>query len=122
MIYEVVNKLSGAKIYEYSADSPIEWDGMNFTEFDHNVVIVESTSMVAPKIWTPHEFRRLFTTQEQENILVASKSNISLENYLKDLELAPFVRSDDPMVVNALPQFEALGLIGAGRAQEILNG
>jgi len=38
------------------------------------------------------------------------------------LELASEVRSDDPDIIAALQMLEGAGLIGAGRAQEILNG
>lgn len=35
MIYDVIRKSDSAKVYEYQADSPVEWVDFPFSEFDH---------------------------------------------------------------------------------------
>jgi hypothetical protein len=34
-LYHVINKATGAKVYEYAADAPIEWAGFEFETHDH---------------------------------------------------------------------------------------
>jgi len=126
MIYIVANKATGSEIYRYSADAPIEWSGMPFADFDHTPdPEAHGTVTDAPIVamtWTKLEYLRRFTQDERIAIRTAAKSVPALEDYLQLLELASEVRSDDPDIVAALAMLEGAGLIGAGRAQEILNG
>ena len=36
--YIVTNLASGAEVYRYAADAPIEWAGMEFDTHDHSVL------------------------------------------------------------------------------------
>jgi hypothetical protein len=74
-----------------------------------------------PMTWTKLEYLRRFTQVERIAIRGAAKVSPELEDYVALLELASDVCSDDPDIVGALTMLEAVGLIGAGRAQEILN-
>ncbi len=126
MIYIVTNKATGSEIYRYSADAPIEWSGMAFADFDHTPE-PEAPGTVTDVVpnsytWTKLEYLRRFTQDERIAIRTAAKQVPALEDYLQLMELATEVRSDDPDVMGALQMLEAAGLIGAGRAQEILNG
>ncbi len=52
--YIVTRKTDGAEIYRYSADAPIEWSGMEFSDHDHTEVapvITENTAPVDPARW-----------------------------------------------------------------------
>ena len=125
-IYIVTAKATGAEIYRYSADAPIEWSGMQFADFDHTLEVEAPGTVtdvpVVAMTWTKLEYLRRFTQDERIAIRTAAKQVPALEDYVALLELASEVRSDDPDIVAALQMLEGAGLIGAGRAQEISNG
>jgi len=123
--YIVTLKETGQEVYRYNADAPIEWTGYEFATHDHTAEVDTSTvtDVVAKAItWTKLEYLRRFTQEERIAIRTAAKTVPQLEDYMALMELASEVRSDDPDIVSALNMLEAGGLIGAGRAQEILNG
>lgn len=125
MIYIVTRKSDSQEIYRYSADAPVEWSGMGFDTHDHTAMFEEGGVVDTPIIamtWTKLEYLRRFTQDERIAIRVAAKQVPQLEDYLALLELASEVRSDDPDIVAALAMLEAAGLIGVGRATEILGG
>ena len=124
-IYIVTAKATGAEIYRYSADAPIEWSGMQFATHDHTPVAEQGTVTDVPVVamtWTKLEYLRRFTQDERIAIRTAAKQVPQLEDYLALLELATEVRSDDPDIIAALQMLEGAGLIAAGRASEILGG
>jgi len=125
-IYIVTAKATGAEIYRYSADAPIEWSGMQFADFDHTLEVEAPGTVtdvpVVAMTWTKLEYLRRFTQDERIAIRTAAKQVPQLEDYLALLELASEVRSDDPDIIAALTMLEGAGLLAAGRAQEILNG
>ncbi len=123
--YIVTNKATGTEIYRYAADSPIAWSGMEFDTHNHIAESPEeSVTDVIPTsyTWTKIEYLRRFTQEERIAIRTAAKTSAVLEDYMQLLELASEVKSDDPDIVAALTMLESVGLIGAGRAQEIING
>ena len=123
--YIVTNKATGQEAYRYAADAPISWAGMEFDTHDHSVLTVEEGVTDVPVVamtWTKLEYLRRFTQDERIAIRTAAKQVPALDDYLELLALATDVRSDDPDIVGALAMLEAGGLIGVGRAQEILNG
>lgn len=121
--YTVTHKQTGQEVYYYSADAPTEWTGMEFSTHDHTAEVQEITDVPAKvMIWTKLEYLRRFSQDERIAIRATAKVVPELEDYLQLLELAEEVRSDDPDIVGALQKLEDVGLIAAGRAQEILNG
>ena len=77
-------------------------------------------------------FRRRFTRSEKAAIELAAviQADAPIEQQqlaaalradLKDQEAAQFIDLDDPAVVEGVQQLEQFGLIGAGRATEILT-
>ena len=124
--YVVTRKSDGQEIYRYNADAPVEWTGMDFADFNHTPDAVDPGLPVDVPVkamtWTKLEYLRRFTQEERIAIRGAAKVVPELEDYLQLLELASEVRSDDPDIAAALAMLEGAGLIGAGRAQEILNG
>lgn len=78
------------------------------------------------RVLTQLEFLRLFSAEERIGIrLFAAQENAyayAVRDFMHLLELAQEVKLDDPETQQGVPQLEALGLIAAGRAVEILRG
>lgn len=124
--YIVTNKTTGAEVYRYQNDTPVEWSGMEFATHDHTAQVdpVEAVTdvPVVAMTWTKLEYLRRFTQDERIAIRTAAKTVPQLDDYLELLTLAEDIRSDDPDIVGALQMLEGAGLMAPGRAQEILNG
>lgn len=124
--YVVTRKSDGQEVTRYAAMQPVEQLNdlaVPFADFDH-VEFVDGPVDVTPTsyTWTKLEYLRRFTQAERIAIRGAAKVVPELEDYLQLLELASEVRSDDPDIASALAMLEGAGLIGTGRALEILNG
>lgn len=122
----VTNKTTGQEVTRYAAQAPVEQlDALAvpFADFDHAELVegVEIAPVVA-MTWTKREYLSRFSQAERIAIRTTAKQVPELEDYMELLALATEVRSDDPDVVGALTMLEVSGLIGAGRAQEILHG
>lgn len=68
------------------------------------------------------DFLRLFTQAERIAIRAAAKVNPVVEDYQAMLDAASVVRLSDPDIQAGIPALEAAGLIGPGRAAQILAG
>lgn len=62
-----------------------------------------------------------FTDSELAAIYTAAKAVVQVEIWLDKFKLTSEVDLDDPRTIAGLQAMEAAGLIGAGRAQEILQ-
>jgi hypothetical protein len=124
MIYIITNKLTGAEVYRYEADAPVEWHGMEFVTHDHTLQIAPpvETPVITPKKLTKLEYLRRFTAEERITIRTVAKTNVVLEDYLALLDLAEEVNTNDIDTIGAVTMLETAGLIAVGRAQEILHG
>lgn len=127
--YVVTLKATGQEVYRYSAESPIEWQGMEFATHDHTALPAEPTEPVSPpsvyggrRVLTIREFYRLFSDQERVTVWAAMKGNVALEDFYRVLTADPDVHLDDPAMPVGLGFLEQSGILGAGRAAEILNG
>ncbi len=137
MIFIVTNKATGQEVYRYSADEKIEWSGMGFDTHDH-VPLQEEITDVVPRMYADRDlskltFRRLFTATEQKAI---DRFNATFESHpaltddqkddvrtgLENYKAASSVSLDDPDTGAVLGLYTELGILAAGRAQEILNG
>ncbi len=76
------------------------------------VAVVEPMSVLA--------FRSRFTDAEKVVIYTAAKTVVEIQIWLDDLMAASDVKTDDPRTITGVQGLEAAGLIGAGRAAEIL--
>lgn len=65
--------------------------------------------------------RNRFTFQEKVAIETAAESSPSVRVWLKDLEVSTFIDLARPDTQAGVQQLETDGLIGSGRATEILN-
>lgn len=124
--FVVTEVATGTEVYRYSATQKIAWAGMGFDTHDHTEVPEDDSGVTdAPIVamtWTKLEYLRRFSQAERIAIREAAKVTPELDDYLQLLELAEEVSSDDPDIIAALAMLEAGGLIGAGRAAEILGG
>jgi len=69
------------------------------------------------------DFLRLFTQAERIAIRQAAKVNQVVEDYQDMLDASPGkVRLSDPDIQEGVPELEDAGLIGPGRAAQILSG
>lgn len=137
--YSVVRKSDGIQVYQYSADAPIEWGGYEFDTYEH---VLQEVVVIPPEITTMYsgrrilsklEFRRLFTTDEQElcdefelffegNAALTTEQKRSIRTGLKNFNAATEVNLDDLAILPMLQLYAYLQLIDTSRVVEILNG
>ena len=67
------------------------------------------------------EFLELFTEDELEAIYIASRSVIKIEIFLEKFRLAEYINISDPKLQSGIRALESIGLLAAGRADEILS-
>lgn len=122
--YIVTNKATGAEVYRYNADAPIEWSGFEFATHDHAeaVEVQQAPPASAAQEWTPIEFLRRFTPVERIAARAARKTDPILDDFYALLEQAPLIHSNDPDVRLGLGYMAQQGLLTVGRMEEILNG
>jgi hypothetical protein len=68
------------------------------------------------------DFLRLFTQAERIAIRQAAKLNPVVEDYQAILDAATIIRLSDEDIQDGIPELEDAGLIGPGRAAQILAG
>jgi hypothetical protein len=68
------------------------------------------------------DFMRLFTQAERIAIRQAAKLNPVVEDYQAMLDAATIIRLSDDDIQEGIPELEDAGLIGPGRAAQILSG
>lgn len=88
------------------------WDGSTFSE-----PVVQKRLRLSVR-----EFREQFTAAEKSAIYTAAKSVIDVEVWLDDLRSVEWVDLDFQQTIDSVNGLEAAGLIGTGRAAEILEG
>jgi hypothetical protein len=72
-------------------------------------------------IITKLAYMNRFQDAELAAIFTAAKSEVAIEIWLEKFKVAEFVDLADPVTIAGVQALEAFGLIGAGRAGEILN-
>lgn len=128
--YVVTRKDTGAFAYEYTADAPVEWAGLEFATHDHVEQPPPGASpepVLAPERWQISKlaFRSRFTPAERAALVLTARQNsatgASVQAYLDDVQAAAFIdlkRADTRAGVLGLEQ---AGMIAAGRAAVILD-
>jgi len=123
MNFIVTRKSDGAEVIRYSAAMAQEVNGFDLIDYDHVEYFPdEPVPVPTSRILTKLEYLRRFTTEERVAIREASKTNPVLEDYLAMMELAEEIDTGDADTIAAVNMLEQVGLIGAGRASEVLNG
>lgn len=90
--------------------------------------IAANPNAMPERILTKYQFRKLFTFQERIAVdNFASNPNISAQNkailstIMKDLDVSGEVQLDNPDVAQGIGFLEQIGLIGTGRAAQIIS-
>jgi hypothetical protein len=136
-LYIVTRNSDNVVVFRYTAEEPIEWVGFEFATHTHTAHAPpapppEPPAPVAARLVTRLAFRNRFTPAEKVAIELAGLDNPSapieqralaatLRVNQQDVAVAQFIdlsREDTRMGVM---QMEGLGLLGAGRALEILD-
>ena len=87
-------------------------------------VLQEYSAPVAepkPRQLTKLEYMNLFSDAELAGIYTAAKTVVAVEVWLEKFKLASEINLDDPRTVSGVNALEASGLLGVGRAAEILG-
>lgn len=126
--YTVTIKTTGQEVYHYSAAEPVEWTGMEFSTHDHTAVVDAPIppAQPGPRRLTKLAYMNRFTDAELATIYSAAKVSVAVEIWLAKFNATTpeadgtAIALDDPRTVVGLQAMEAGGLIGPGRALEIL--
>lgn len=100
-------------------------DGVHYTMRDSVTAfeawMIPNATPPAKTILSKLEFLFRFTTEERVAIRTAAKSNMVLEDFMALLNITEFVDTTYPATVQGVRLFETVGLIAAGRADQILG-
>ena len=130
MIYVTVNIETGELLH--IADEPVEVSGAplmvrpmdrgrpDFSKEEWVRNLLNFVPLPEARVLTRRAYLGLFTQEERVAIRVAAGSSPELYDYLAMLELAEEIDLDDPDTVGAVNMLEMVGLIAAGRADEVL--
>lgn len=121
--FSVIEKSTGIKNYEYSADSPIEFTAWPFSLYEHVQGDEDTTSapQISEIIWTKLEFLTRFTVPERIAIGTAAKTDPVVEDFMTLLNIAEFVSNIDPNLKPALDYLTSLNILATGRVDKILG-
>ncbi len=75
----------------------------------------------APRQISPLAYMQRFTDAELAAIYTAAKSVVAVEVWLAKFNRAQYIDLNDASTISGLTAMEAAGLIGAGRASQILS-
>lgn len=122
--YVVTLKATGAEVYRYNADAPVEWAGMLFATHDHAAQVEVAEPAATPVVEWPNAMAFLlrFTPVERITAREARKVDPVLNDFFSLLELAPTVRNDDPNVQAGVGYMAQQGYLTVDRMTEILYG
>lgn len=124
--YIVIEIDTGIEVYRYQAEFPCEWSGMEFSTHHH----IEAPAInadgsiegvVMGRVMTKLDFLRRFSAEERIAIRTVAKTNPVLEDYMAMIDLAQDIDTADTDTKTGVQMLESVGLIAAGRAQEILS-
>jgi len=125
MIFVVTKISTGKEVYRYTSDAAIEWKDMEFATHTH-LPAIETVDAVQPVITerkiSKLEYMELFTDNEMVSIFTAAKTSPLVEIWLEKFRLSEFIDLADPRNADGLQALESAGILGQGRAAEILNG
>ena len=125
--YQIWNTEVNLCVAEYEADEPVlpnvfdpGYSGPAFVtrEAEGSEVLNYAANNVE---YDTFDFLRRFTSEERITIRTAAKTNAVLEDFMALLEMSQHVQSTDPDTVAGMQLLEAAGLLGPGRAQQILG-
>ena len=134
-IYWVVDKTTGENVYQYSNDTPGEWEGMDFDAYDH--IAQPSTTPLPDPIYVSRRMSKLEFIDRLGNpaylaILAMAKVNIEVEAFVKRFEMTTpdpdgtSVDLSDPRTIVGVTLIGAAlvaqGVVGEDWASGVLHG
>lgn len=84
-------------------------------------MIIQPQATSTKRLLTRLAFRNRFTPAEKVALYTAAESSVQIKIYLDDLAAATFVDPERPDTIAGVQALETAGVIGAGRAAEILG-
>lgn len=123
--WQVTNRTTGEVVHAYTSDEPVNWPGMSFDAFNH-IAVVAAAPVVQRRL-TKRQYMNLFTDTELAAIYSAAKAVVQIEVWLAKFNAATpdpdgtSIDLDNPETLAGLQALEGAGLIGPGRAAEILG-
>lgn len=119
--FKVLRKSDGEEVLRYSADTAQTINGFDLVDYDHVDYSPDTTEPTVLRMtWSQTQWKRRFTQAERLAIRDAATHSPELADYLDLMNGADEIANDDPDTINAVNLLEAVGLIGAGRANEVL--
>lgn len=106
------------------ASPDYNWNGVDWVYVPNIPTAPAASAPAAPapvRNLTRLQYMSRFADSELAAIYTAAKSVVQIEVWLEKFKLAEFVDLDDPRTVAGLQGLEGAGLIGPGRAAEILS-
>lgn len=134
-VYAVTRKSDGVEVYRYDNVVAVDWPQYPFATHDHTALppIEEPpTPEPAPIKITKLAFRSRFTQAEKITVELASidvpdgqmasrQASAQMRVWLADIEAAEFIDLNYVPTRDGVQALENYGLIGVGRAAEILD-
>lgn len=119
--FKVLRKSDGEEMLRYSAAEAQTVNGFDLVDYDHIEVVPDAPEPTLIRMtWTQTQWKRRFTQAERLAIRDAATHSPELADYLDLMNGADEIANDDPDTIKAMNLLEAVGLIGAGRANEVL--
>jgi len=119
--FKVLRKSDGEEMLRYSAASAQTVNGFDLVDYDHVEYSPDTPEPTALRMtWTQTQWKRRFTQPERLAIREAATHNPELADYMDLMNGSDEIANDDPDTINAMNLLEAFGLIGSGRANEVL--
>ena len=135
MIYVVTNRVTGAEVYRYAAEAPVEWAGLGFDTHAHEPLVEPSVSAGSPPAvtrLTKLAFIDRLGEVAYRSILALARVDLDVEAFVKRFEMTTpdadgtSVDLTDPRTVAGVTligaALHAEGRVSATWAQEVLNG
>jgi hypothetical protein len=135
-IFAVIRKSDSAEVYRYSNDTPVEWEGMPFADFDHVLLppedVVPVVTPLGPRRLTKLQFIDRLGDAAYVAILTMAKTSGLVEAFIRRFEMTTpeadytSIDLDDPRTVAGVTQIgaalEAASVVDSGWTDEVLNG
>ena len=137
--YAVIRKSDQKQVYEYQADTSVEWVDFPFADFDHVELQDAPATEIPPtkfdgrRILTKLEFRALFSdatlkwidrfeAQFEDYAYLTDAQKDEIRTAFANYREATDVNLDDPRWVPGLSMYVVLGGMDADEVTEVLRG
>ena len=125
MIYNLIETATGRNISQSSIPIPSPKDGYHVVETADNVGVWNESTLVfdpypSPRIISTELFIERFTATEQEDIIDAAKTSKKANRFIQILKLVQAANLDSEFIQVSVNAMESAGVIGVGRAAEVL--